>query len=104
MGEIMMGMSIDEALEYLTDFSMYSPYQEAIDKVSAYIEQMQADYENRLKADMVAMLEEIKEKVKSVSATDLGEVFVRNSCRDVIQQKINEIKAEVEPQESEVSK
>lgn len=39
-----MGKTIDEALEYLTDFSIYSPYQEAIDKVSTYIEQMQAKW------------------------------------------------------------
>lgn len=58
-----MGITINGAIEYLTDFSIYSPYKEAIDKVSAYIEQMQADYENRLKADMVAILDKIRAEI-----------------------------------------
>ena len=61
-----MGMTIDEAIEYLTDFSIYSPYQEAIDKVSAYIEQMQADYETRLKADMIAMLKDLRLEIEKI--------------------------------------
>ena len=51
-------------------------------------------YEQKLKANMVAILEEIKEKVESVSATDLGEVFVRNGCRDAIQEKIYALRGE----------
>ena len=58
-----MGITINGAIEYLTDFSIYSPYKEAIDKVSAYIEQMQADYENRLKADMVAILDKLRAEI-----------------------------------------
>ena len=87
-----MGMTIDEALEYLTDFSIYSPYQEVIDKVSAYIEQMQSDYENRLKADMVAMLTEIQLEVHELWDNDPSYIEGVHDSEMVIQQKINSLK------------
>ena len=95
-----MGMTNDEALEYLTDFSIYSPYQEAIDKVSAYIEQMQADYEARLKADMVAMLIEIQLEFEEntvrwyVGRVDgkSDDVVLMETINDIIQQKIDKLK------------
>ena len=65
-----------------------------------------ADYETRLKADMVAMLSEIQldiEKHKMTSGvTNQGtwnECIA--CCSRIIQQKINLLKAENEPQESE---
>lgn len=58
-----MGMTIKSALEYLKDFDSYSPYQEAINKVSAYIEQMQADYEARLKAEREKIAEAVADKM-----------------------------------------
>ena len=86
-------MTIDEALEYLNDFSLYSHYQEAINtinKASAYIEQMQADYNARLKADMVAMLDELDlELYEQYDDTDLIKV---KYVRQAIQQKINNLK------------
>lgn len=53
-----------------------------------------ADYENRLKADLVAMLEELN--------LEIDEMFVRridytvDKIQDLIQQKINSLKAESE--------
>ncbi len=93
-------MSIEEALEYLTDFSIYSPYQEVIDKVSAYIEQMQSDYENRLKADMVAMLTELKSEIDELTSNyEVPNIYVRigmkeieNEVQELVQQKINSLK------------
>ncbi len=46
------------------------------------------------KDEVVSMFKEVKEEVNNISATDLGEVFVRNSCKDIIQQKINTLKEE----------
>lgn len=89
-----MGMTIDETLEYLADFSIYSPYQQAIDKVSAYIEQMQADYENRLKADMVAMLTEIQLEIEELWDNDPSYIEGVHDSKMVIQQKINALKGE----------
>lgn len=93
-----MGMSIDETMEYLMDFSLYSPYQEAIEKVSAYIEQMQSEYEARLKADMVAMLTDIQMEID-----ELWEITWKSDYRggykdgcvkanNIIQEKINALK------------
>lgn len=92
-----MKMSIEEAIEYLKDFDSYSPYQEAINKVSAYIEQMQADYEARLKADMVAMLEELKEQLREMhedyfETEHFDEAYGVSDSMDLIEEKINSLK------------
>jgi hypothetical protein len=50
-----------------------------------------ADYENRLKVDMVAMLEVIKLRIDN-----LPEPLNRDRVNYCIQQKINELKAECE--------
>ena len=51
-----------------------------------------ADYENRLKADMAAMLNEVKAEIMNVYACDNDSKFVRMTCRDIIQEKINSLK------------
>ena len=80
--------------------------------VEAY-DRFKADYENRLKADMVAMLTEIQLEIREYHEIGCDEDC--NHCRlmgcvepvnvikdlDIIQQKINSLKAEIEPQESE---
>lgn len=67
-----------------------------------------ADYENRLKADMVTMLEELRlefEEYEPKWAENEDQVIASNRTwddfDDIIQQKINALKAESEPQESE---
>ena len=95
-----MGITINGAIEYLTDFSIYSPYKEAIDKVSAYIEQMQADYENRLKADLKAILVELQLEIEeqckipnnNASAYDWNNGVY--ACYKAVQQKIDKLKGE----------
>ena len=64
-----------------------------------------ADYENRLKTDMVAMLEDLKQDIIAEAygiEMDCTDYVVNVADIDkVIQQKINALKAEIEPQESE---
>lgn len=66
------------------------------------------DYENRLKADMVAMLTEIQLQMEEYEPKWIeNDEQAVASCRTwedldgIIQQKINSLKAESEPQESE---
>lgn len=66
-----------------------------------------ADYENRLKADMVAMLTEIQMESEEipivtrhgVTGTVMTAQGMRKKIKENIQQKINALKAEIEPQE-----
>ena len=69
-----------------------------------------ADYENRLKADMVAMLTEIRSEIEEekqdtrhLHHDDLENAESYNNgidnCIDTIQQKINDLKAESEDKE-----
>lgn len=60
-----------------------------------------ADYEARLKADMVAMLSEIQLEIEEKDA-DLrycGHNLMAVDCIDIIQQKIDKLKAESEGEE-----
>lgn len=74
-----------------------------------------ADYEARLKADMVAMLTELQleiaENIESIvghygkdipmanrPSYKIERNGVRQDCIDIIEQKINSLKAEIEPQ------
>lgn len=56
-----------------------------------------ADYENRLKADMVAMLEDLDLQIDESAAYNLEVAKVQRLIRD----NINTLKAEIEPQENE---
>ncbi len=70
---------------------------------------MQADYNARLKADMVAMLTEIQLEIDEiqivtrhgVTGTVITAQGMRKKIKVNIQQKIDALKAEIEPQESE---
>jgi hypothetical protein len=58
-----------------------------------------ADYENRLKADMVAMLEELKEQLREMhedffETEHFDEAYGVSDSMDVIQEKINELKGD----------
>ena len=92
-----MGMSIEEKFKTLRD--------EYTHLAAKYL-MMQADYENRLKADMVAILEELKEQLREMhedffEAERFDEAYGVSDSMDIILQKINALKAEIEPQESE---
>jgi hypothetical protein len=73
-------------------------YKVAIDTMRKY-QQLQADYENRLKADMVAMLEELKEQLREMhedffETEHFDEAYGVSDSMDVIQEKINELKGD----------
>lgn len=73
---------------------------------------MQADYETRLKADMVAMLTDIQLEIEENSYPEnvygdeygIDEVISTDEIYQFIQQKIDALKAESEPQESKDNK
>ena len=52
-----------------------------------------AEYENRLKADMVAMLEEIELELDEVGPSSC-DICIGNEYQNLIQQKINKLKGE----------
>jgi hypothetical protein len=53
-----------------------------------------ADYENRLKVDMVAMLTDIQLEMESLRFGQPPRKYVVDECLDVIQQKIDALKGE----------
>ena len=63
---------------------------------------MQADYENRLRADMVAMITEIQLEIEELDLKDSvpnyqkGADETREYITDLLEQKINSLKAESE--------
>jgi hypothetical protein len=98
-----MEMSIDEARTALGKERKYALHENkqafdiAIDVMCKY-QMMQADYENRLKADMVAMLKELKTEMdkqckipnNNASAYDWNNGVY--ACYKVVQQKIDALK------------
>lgn len=98
-----MGTAIDEHIGVIEDLKstmsvcmpepekteICTSLNEAIDTMRKY-QQLQADYEKRLKADMVAMLDELDlELYEQYDDTDLIKV---KYVRQAIQQKINLLK------------
>ena len=80
-----MGMSIDEHLLYEMGYNKGFK-----DGIKGSIPK--ADYDNRLKADMVAMLTEIKAEIMVIYASNNEAKFIRTTCRDIVQEKINILK------------
>ena len=104
-----MGITIDKAIKNGIDlidvFKEYFPSDKAIDTVGELVEvakkyqKMQADYESRLKADMVAMLTEIQLEIEEntvcwyVGRVDgkSDDVVLIETINDIIQQKITNL-------------
>lgn len=105
-----MGMAIDEAHGILSNGLANAPsehewcvaFKVAIDTMRKY-QLMQANYENRLKADLVAILTETQLEIEEEKAStqhlhydDLENAENYNNgidnCIDIIQEKINELK------------
>ena len=100
-----MGMTIDEVKEALEKERKYALHENkqafdiAIDTMRKY-QMMQADYENRLKADLVAMLTEILLEAEEntvrwyVGRVDgkSDDVVLMETINDIIQKKINSLK------------
>ena len=104
-----MEITIDEAMSNLSMYSvddlgnacictwyngiaedMETSFKLAIETMHKY-QQLQADYENRLKADMVAMLEELQTEIeeKGIELCDDGWYLTYG---DIIQEKIDKLK------------
>lgn len=106
-----MGMSIDEAIHHLntwstthgsgqtTDKQHEEAKKMAIDTMRKY-QMFQADYVNRLKADLEAILVELQLDVEEMDS-GCGWEGYRPTAQVIglIQQKINELKAESEDQD-----
>lgn len=54
---------------------------------------MQADYENRLKADMVAMLTELQLEIEKLDTPNNNYAYME--CSEIIQQKIDTLRGKV---------
>lgn len=99
-----MGMTTKQIIRQLTNIEkMYKPVTPLVineaKELALKYQQLQADYETRLNADMVAMLEEIQleldEEIYDYNGADMdSEAYAVGSCKDVIQQKINALKGE----------
>lgn len=113
-----MGMTIDETISDLTELKICGvvPFtkgtisggnykvitgdclDEAIETMRKY-QMMQADYEARLKADLVAMLEDLRldcQEAELAGVLDNKELIFADEVDDIIQQRINSLKAESE--------
>ena len=107
-----MGMTIEEIQrclkEYHSGFTGYAGnFQEVVDgalDIMCKYQQLQADYESRLKADMVAMLTDIQTEIKELwdnrydvwldNQYYIGKSDTLGEVDEVIQQKIDALKGE----------
>lgn len=93
-----MGMTIDELKCIIGEYKLRIPptvYYELLADLEDAEFIPKADYENRLKADMVAMLKELQleiEEVKTQSGFDEAWDGAVKQCSEIIQQKINSLK------------
>lgn len=103
-----MGMSIENSIRLLEDYLEWQKLHKldgtGIDEatrnlidVARKYQLMQADYETRLKADMVAMLEYLKKEMNPIKECEY-QIYGKEhwnfvgKCQDVIQQKIDAMK------------
>ena len=97
-----MGMSIEDIEQWArqNNYTIVSDqwWDVAQDTIYKY-QQLQAKYENRLKADMIAMLEELKEQLREMhddffETEHFEEAYGVYNSMDVIQQKIDDLVGE----------
>ena len=79
-----------------TDHCEHDCVIEALNCINRY-QMMQADYENRLKADMVAMLTDLQLEIEELDPSGDEWSDSLDACSDIIQQKINELEGEHDP-------
>ena len=90
-----MEMTIDEARTALGKERKYALHENkqafdiAMDTMRKY-QMFQADYENRLKADLVAMFEELNLEIDEMFPRRID--YTIDKIQDLIQQKINALK------------
>ena len=96
-----MGMTIDEHIAQLIRVKHYAAPRHyetldmAIETMRKY-QQLQADYENRLKADMVAMLEDLRLRADETQGHEYNSDFWDGffTYDDIIRAEINALKGE----------
>jgi len=107
-----MEMSIDEAMEEIIKFKRtrykddnVSDFSQALSIAFLTMKNYQIlknSYNDRLKADLVAMLKELDLEVDELANHFAdGKIVYRYQLHKLIQQKINSLKSQSEPQESE---
>ena len=70
-----------------------SDFTDAIDDAPTVEAIPKADYENRLKADLKAILVELQLEIEELETSgDVLELAIKDDCKDIIQQKINSLK------------
>jgi iron-sulfur cluster repair protein YtfE (RIC family) len=78
----------------------HEPMRDSIQNAIAFsrkYQMLQADYENRLKADLVAMLTELQleiEELEPLASDNVGFDMCVSMSSDIIQQKINALREE----------
>lgn len=77
----------------------YADYYKEISATMRKYQKMQAEYEIRLKADMVAMLTDLQFEIEELDPCGNEWNDSLDACNDIIQQKINELKSESEDKE-----
>ena len=94
-----MGMTIEDVELWAkqNNFTIVADKQwEAAQDIICKYQQLQADYENRLNADMVAMLTEIQLEIEKQKRDELSYQHIWNHplnvCISIIQQKIDALK------------
>ena len=84
MAELIARIEIDENVRKLVDEKIAELKKQYIPK---------DQYEQRLKADMVAMLTDIQLEIEKVkTGGDCWELAIKDDCKKIIQQKINALK------------
>ena len=103
-----MAMTIDEAIKRYKNNAEYERTHGNLQgclefrQLAKWLEQyqlIQADYNARLKADMVAMLEDLRldcQEAELAGVLDNKELIFADEVDDIIQQRINSLKAESE--------
>ena len=101
-----MGRLIDEYEDIKTQQECVSKTIDTLWKMAQKYQQLQADYETRLKADMVAMLTELQLEIEETAKDAHINAFMNGykdmylngisasaiKCSEIIQQKINSLK------------
>lgn len=105
-----MGMSIDEAMKEIESITVVTDEKQALAFALAVhtmkkYQTLQADYEARLKADLVAMLEDLNlqiEELEEIPPYDIMDDWEHQICvriwevKQIIKEKINTLKGENE--------
>jgi hypothetical protein len=96
-----MEMTIDKTIEFFNGLECCTPQAKdardvAINTMHKY-QQLQADYETRLKADIVAALKELQLEIEEIeTGGDAWELATKDDCNAVIQKKIDALEYDLE--------